>query len=58
MAKIAFISADTENGLVYVGIGDKPKEERKGICARTDRPHPCVNLDFDEQGNLVGVEIF
>jgi uncharacterized protein YuzE len=56
--KIQYITADTEVGVAYIAIGDKTREEHKGIVADTKEAAPGVLLDYDKDGNLVGVEIF
>lgn len=49
------VQIDTESGCVYVTVSEETYPALH--VTRTESVHDRVNLDFDQDGNLVGVEV-
>lgn len=53
-----YVTWSEDVNIVYVRISPTPNGgARRERAARTEPVHPQVNLDFDSNGNLIGVEI-
>jgi uncharacterized protein YuzE len=56
--QIQYVTSDLEHGVAYIALGPKPRDERAGIVAWSESPAQGVVLDYDKDGELVGVEIY
>lgn len=55
MVLVSSVQIDTESGCVYVTVSEETYPQLH--VARTESVHERVNLDFAEDGTLIGVEI-
>lgn len=55
--KIAYVDYDEKYGAVYVAVGDKSRDERTAIVAKTVAVEPGIHIDYDKDGKVVGIEV-